>query len=170
MLPEPRIFKEFNMENDTLFTALKALPPPRPEAILVRLKSRVQLEREAQAAMVVSQAVSAWRPFAAGIERQDVTGSGKVWGFLLRMEPGAILDGHRHWFDEASYCLQGKLHAANGQHIGVGDVREFVRGSHHPSVVAQQNSLIYVRANGWLVPITRFFLNLLHRSKAGGVV
>jgi hypothetical protein len=79
-----------------------------------------------------------WRPHSDGIDIRTLWHShtSKRHAFLLRIQPGAILQEHDHGGDEECLVLEGDM-VVNGVRFGPGDFQVSFAGTRHPLVTSQ---------------------------------
>lgn len=124
-----------------------ALPAAQEEALLARVKARVmaQVGRESRPFHTVPAADASWDTIAPGVERKLLWASGAAQSCLLRLAPGASVDGHSHAMDEECIVLEGSLRIGADLLLHAGDFHVAPEGSAHQRAFTETGALVYLR-------------------------
>ena len=145
-----------SMDNALPAAALKALlaavqpEPPGPEVtarIMRRIGKRLAAEPRCDASRGVIDIPrdSGWRAFVDGAEMKVLHDDGRTMTWLVRMEAGAVLDGHDHAGDEECLVLEGDFWL-NDVRYGPGDYQIAFAGTRHQSARTDSGCLVFVRS------------------------
>lgn len=87
-----------------------------------------------------------WRAYLAGIERKTLLRKGDDVSVLLRMQAGSVLPAHFHAADEYCIVISGRLRLQqSGIGIGVGGFHWVAQNTAHEPIVADEETLVYLR-------------------------
>jgi quercetin dioxygenase-like cupin family protein len=117
--------------------------PGVAKAIKRRLLERVADADESH--LTIAADAGDWRPFTPGVALKVLREQDGVLSYLLRLEPGARLPPHRHPIDEECIVIQGRLQVGTHTEIGPGGYHLAQRGALHPSIVALEDTTVFLR-------------------------
>jgi anti-sigma factor ChrR (cupin superfamily) len=139
------------MPNEALELMLLDVAPESPAAdVAARIKRRV-LTRVADgphadaAQMIDIRRAEGWQPLADRAEMKVLHDDGQIMTWLVRMEAGAVLEGHDHHGDEECLVLEGDFWL-NDVRYGPGDYQIAFAGSRHHSARSETGCLVFVRS------------------------
>lgn len=118
--------------------------------VAARIKRRV-LKRVADgphtaaAAMIDIRRADGWQPFADKAEMKVLHDDGVIMTWLVRMEAGAVLEGHDHEGTEECLVLEGDFWL-NDVRYGPGDYQVAFAGTRHNSARSDNGCLVFVRS------------------------
>ncbi len=129
-------------------------PPQDPpssaadDALIGRVQ-RTLLGQLAQAAttrhLTVPAGPADWQPFMDGIELKVLHAAEASLSYLLRLQPGAVLPGHRHPQDEECVVLEGELRIGDVLKVGAGSYHLARAGALHAPITTDTGALIFLR-------------------------
>jgi anti-sigma factor ChrR (cupin superfamily) len=139
------------MPSEALELMLLDVAPESPAAdVAARIKRRV-LKRVADgphtaaAAMIDIRRADGWQPFADKAEMKVLHDDGQIMTWLVRMEAGAVLEGHDHTGTEECLVLEGDFWL-NDVRYDPGDYQIAFAGTRHDSARSENGCLVFVRS------------------------
>lgn len=124
-----------------------ALPPGEEVALLARVKARVmaRVANEAGPFHTMPASDASWDTIAPGVQRKLLWASGGAQSCLMRLAPGAWVDGHSHIIDEECLVLEGSLRIGADLLLQAGDFHVARQGSSHHRAFTQTGALVFLR-------------------------
>lgn len=138
---------------------LQPIAPPadRAEALKASLLERVRMETVAatrQAAtgeirnadtVTIRAAKDDWVEIVPRVKMKRLHRDGDARTYLLRLEPGGVVPGHRH--DGAEECLVVEGEVSMGElSVAAGDYHVALAGSVHPDMYSRNGALLFIRS------------------------
>lgn len=121
--------------------------PTHAQNLRLRLLERVA-DDDTPAHLTVLEATApgpAWRLCLPGVWRRVLHQQDGLRSYLLRLEPGAELPGHRHPADEECVVLEGELWVGRDLRLGAGSWHLARAGALHARIRSPLGALIYLR-------------------------
>jgi mannose-6-phosphate isomerase-like protein (cupin superfamily) len=120
-----------------------ALPPVEPPpGLLAEIERRISRNASAPARSTIRADEGKWRSVSPGISSKllhRMLSIGRQT-ILLKVEPGAVYDGHDHDEDEELYMISGDL-TIGGIELGPGDFHLAPKGSRHPRATTRNGCM-----------------------------
>jgi quercetin dioxygenase-like cupin family protein len=120
-----------------------ALPPAEaPESLFARIEQRIAAEAAVPASRTIRADEGKWRPVCSGVTSKLLHRMLEIGRqtILVKVEPGAVYDGHEHDDDEELYMLSGDLNIG-GVELGPGDFHLARKGSRHPRATTRDGCM-----------------------------
>jgi quercetin dioxygenase-like cupin family protein len=113
-------------------------------ALRARLLERVRRER-AREPITIRGGDAGWEPFGPKLHIKMLHRDGAHRSFLLRLEPGAVIDAHDHEEDEECLVLEGEIRSGDLV-VRAGDYHLAPRGVRHEPIHSPAGALLFIRA------------------------
>lgn len=121
--------------------------PPATHAQARAIRRRL-LERVADTEdshLTVPASATGWQPYMDGVQIKVLHENEGVLSYLLRFEPGARIEAHRHPLDEECVVLEGVLKVGSQIEVGPGGYHLARAGSLHASIATETGATIFLR-------------------------
>lgn len=86
-----------------------------------------------------------WQPFVEGVQIKVLHENEGILSYLLRFEPGARLEAHRHPVDEECVVLDGVLKVGSRVEVGPGGYHLARAGSLHAGISTETGATLFLR-------------------------
>lgn len=87
-----------------------------------------------------------WEAVGPGVERKLLWESAGALSCLMRLAPGASVEGHDHRIDEECIVLEGTLRIGDDLVLRAGDFHVGIKGIPHAVAQTDTGVLVYLRA------------------------
>jgi anti-sigma factor ChrR (cupin superfamily) len=117
---------------------------PRPD-LFARIAAQAGIDQPLPGFHVARHDAGGWKPRSEGVETRTLWRSKdpRRHVFLLRMQPGALLDRHDHGGDEECMVLEGDMQVGDVA-FGPGDFQVAFAGTRHPLVTTRTGCLCLI--------------------------
>ena len=92
-----------------------------------------------------------WVAVAPGVHMKRLHRDGEARTFLLKIDPGGTLPGHRHEGDEECIVLEGEAFLGD-ERVSVGDYHLAPRGTQHGALTSRTGALLFLRSAAAAAP------------------
>jgi anti-sigma factor ChrR (cupin superfamily) len=135
---------------ESLLLALEPIEPARKAALEANIVERVRRVEPAtevhyQNTVTIRSQGGEWDQLAPGVHMKRLHREGNARSFLLRLEPGAELAGHRHDADEECVVLEGEVFLGELR-VAAGDYHLARRGTTHGTIRSPHGAVLFLRA------------------------
>ena len=116
-------------------------------AVAARIKHRV-LDRIARAETshtTLHAAEDSWQPFKQGVDIKVLHEADGIMSYLLRLAPGAVVDAHRHPFDEECVVMEGVVRIGDDLIVQAGGFHLAHKNTLHAPITSEGGATIYLR-------------------------
>ena len=116
-------------------------------AIAARIKHRV-LDRIARAETshtTLHAADDSWQPFKQGVDIKVLNEADGIMSYLLRLAPGAIVDAHRHPFDEECVVMEGVVRIGDDLIVQAGGFHLAHKNTLHAPITSELGATMFLR-------------------------
>lgn len=123
--------------------AADALAP----AVAARIKHRV-LDRIARAEtshVTLHAADNHWQTFKQGVAIKVLNEADGIMSYLLRLEPGAVVDAHRHPIDEECVVLEGVVRIGDDLVVHAGGFHLAHKDTLHAPITSELGATVFLR-------------------------
>jgi quercetin dioxygenase-like cupin family protein len=120
-----------------------AVSPAQARAIRRRLLDRVADTDDSH--VTIPPGRGGWQPFGDGVQIKVLNEHGGILSYLLKLEPGAVLQAHRHPADEECLVLEGVLKVGSRTEVGAGGYHLARAGSLHARISTDTGATIFLR-------------------------
>ena len=130
------------------------LPQDRAQRMKARVMARVRAASP-EGSTTLRAREGTWEPFDDGITRRLLMADPDqgVELALYRLEPGAAFAPHEHTHDEECWVVQGDIMIGDLL-VEAGDMHIARAGSAHPALTARSSSLLLIRSQVYVGPLT----------------
>lgn len=128
------------------FTDLQRSEPVNT-ALAQRVKRRVlqSIAAQERGHLTVQAAQGQWQPFGRGVQIKVLHENDGVMSYLLKLEPGAAVDAHRHPHDEECVVLDGTLMIGEHLVLPAGGFHLARQGALHDRIHTVAGATIFLR-------------------------
>ena len=95
--------------------------------------------------LTVPAGPAGWQPYMDGVQIKVLHENEGILSYLLRIEPGARIEAHRHPVDEECVVLEGVLKVGSRTEVGPGGYHLARAGSLHASIASETGATIFLR-------------------------
>lgn len=120
-----------------------AATPAQARAIRRRLLERVADTDTSH--LSVPPGPAGWQPYGEGVQIKVLHEAEGRLSYLLKFEPGARIEAHRHPVDEECVVLEGVLKVGSRVALGPGGYHLAHAGSLHASISTDTGATIFLR-------------------------
>lgn len=117
------------------------------DALIERVRRRVMeaIAEDPRPFRTVRTGPEGWQTVAPGIERKLLWAADGAQSCLLRLAPGARVEGHLHRADEECVVLEGSVRIGSDLVLHAGDFHVGLRGTTHPVTTSDTGAVVYLR-------------------------
>lgn len=129
-------------------TVTSKFDPASDSALLERVRARVMatVSGTPQPWVTVRASDEGWDQLAPGVFRKLLCVSGSIAHSLVRMEAGAVVQGHLHTEDEECLVIEGTMKFGRDFVLYPGDFHIGRKGTVHEQVSTDTGFLVYLRS------------------------
>jgi len=126
-------------------------PAPAANASLkARILKRVRNDglssaTEPEGTVTIRANAGEWVAVAPGVHMKRLHRDGEARTFLVKIDPGGVLPGHRHEGDEECIVLEGEAFLGDVR-VSAGDYHLASRGTQHGALTSRTGALLFIRS------------------------
>jgi len=135
---------------ESLLLGLEPIEPARKAALEASIVERVRhvepaTEVRYQNTVTIRSQGGLWDQVAPGVHMKRLHREGNARSFLLRLEAGAELPGHRHEADEECVVLEGEVFLGELR-VAAGDYHLARGGTTHNTIRSPHGAVLFIRS------------------------